>query len=161
MTSAKTIMRSLALPALALGLAACSGSGVPAVGPTPPVVTAPDGDGQTNATAVTSLQGGWQLVSLQEAGGPVVAAPAPESFTAEFRADGRLHVQADCNVCNTSYEAGPGSLEVGLMACTRAYCASAPLDTTYVSLLGDSTSWTVEDARLELRSASGVLRFER
>jgi hypothetical protein len=47
------------------------------------------------------------------------------------------------------------------MACTLAYCQTAPLDTTYVSLLLDSSSWTVEDGHLELRSASGVLRFER
>ena len=162
MATARTqVMRSLALPALALGLAACSGSGLPAVGPTPPVAAAPDGDGQTGATAVTSLQGTWQLVSLQEANGPVVAAPAPERFTAEFRADGRLHAQADCNVCNTSYEAEPGSLEIGLMACTRAYCSTAPLDTRYTTLLTEAKSWSMKAGSLELSSAAGVLRFRR
>ena len=162
MLTAKRFLRTLTLPVLALGLAACSGSGVPAVGPTPPTAEAPDGDGQTGAPAVTSLQGVWQLVSLQEAGGAVVPAPAPARFTAEFGADGRLGVRADCNRCQGAYEASPGTLAMNpLMACTLAYCQSAPLDTLYVSLLLDSTSWTVEDACLELRSARGALRFRR
>ena len=156
------VMRSLALPALALGLAACSGSGVPAVGPTPPTAEAPDGNGQTGATAVTSLQGVWQLVSLQEAGGAVVPAPAPARFTAEFGADGRLHAQADCNICNASYEAGPASLEVSrVMACTRAYCSSAPLDTQYTTLLTEAKTWSTEAGSLDLSSAAGVLHFRR
>jgi len=163
MATARTnVMRFLALPALALGLAACSGSGIPAVGPTPPVAAAPDGDGQTSATAVTSLQGFWQLVSLQEADASVTPIPDPERFTAEFRADGVLGARADCNRCSGGYEASPGALAVNpLMACTLAYCQSAPLDTTYVSLLIDSTSWKLEDAGLELRSERGVLLFER
>jgi heat shock protein HslJ len=156
------MMRTLALPALALGLTACSGSGVPAVGPTPPAVSIPDGDGHMGATAVTSIHGAWQLVSLQKAGGPVTPAPAPDRFTADFRADGRLHVQADCNVCNSSYEAGPGSLEVDpVMACTRAYCLSAPLDTQYTALLGQVSRWSTEGDSLELSSEAGVLRFRR
>jgi len=161
-TATSKVKRFLVLPALALGVAACNGSAVPAVGPTPPAATTPEGGGQTSATAVTSLQGTWQLVSLQEAGGPVVPAPAPERFTAEFRSDGRLHARADCNSCNASYEAASGNLQVGpAMACTRAYCSSAPLDTDYARLLGEATSWSIEAGSLELSSAAGALRFRR
>jgi hypothetical protein len=49
------------------------------------------------------------------------------------------------------------------MACTRAFCtATAPLDTTFASLVGSAQTWTSpDDQHLELASASGVLRFQR
>ena len=78
----------------------------------------------------------------------------------DFTADGRVSLRADCNRCSAAYEATTNSLAVGLMACTRAYCASAPLDTTFAALVGQATSWRVVDGGLELRSEAGVLRFQ-
>ena len=46
------------------------------------------------------------------------------------------------------------------MACTRAYCASAPLDSKFVALVGQATAWRSVDGGLELRSEAGVLRFQ-
>jgi hypothetical protein len=45
------------------------------------------------------------------------------------------------------------------MACTRAACSTAPLDTTYAGLVQGATSWSAAADRLELRSEAGVLRF--
>jgi heat shock protein HslJ len=106
--------------------------------------------------------GTWRLVSLQEAGEPVSDIGAA-TFTAEFGADGRLSLAADCNRCSAVYEAGDRSLRIGVLACTRAYCAaSAPLDTTYTNLVDSARTWSVgEDGRLELTSAAGTLRFTR
>jgi hypothetical protein len=47
------------------------------------------------------------------------------------------------------------------MACTLAYCVSAPFDTRYTTLLGASTSWQTNGETLELRSTAGVLSFRR
>jgi hypothetical protein len=47
------------------------------------------------------------------------------------------------------------------MACTRAYCASAPLDTQYVDLTGAAIGYAVSGDSLELRSAKGTLQFRR
>jgi heat shock protein HslJ len=163
MLKVNRLIRVLILPGLALGLMACDESAVPVAGPTPPTQTVtPDPGGETSATSVTALHGAWQLVSLQEGDAPMTSIPEPERFTADFGADGALAARADCNRCQGSYEASSGTLAVHpLMACTLAYCQSAPLDTTYVSLLLSSTSWAVENAFLQLRSEKGVLRFER
>lgn len=106
--------------------------------------------------------GTWRLVSLHEAGEPAADLGAA-TFTAEFGADARLSLTADCNRCSAVYEAGDRSLRVGVLACTRAYCAaSAPLDTTYTNLVDSARTWSIgADGRLELTSAAGTLRFAR
>jgi heat shock protein HslJ len=130
---------ALTLP-LALGLAACEG-------PTGP--------------SKSSLEGRWQLVSLQPAGQPAVPAPSDASFTAEFGSDARLSLVADCNRCGSAYDAGSGTLSVGTMACTLAYCATAPVDTQFSGLVQAAQNWSLENGELELRSAQGTLRLRR
>lgn len=130
---------ALALP-LAVGLAACEG------------FTGP---------SKSSLEGRWELVSLQPAGQPAVPAPAGASFNAEFGTDGRLSLAADCNRCGSTYEAGSGTLSVGLMACTLAYCPTAPVDTQFSGLVQASQNWRLDNGELELRSAEGTLRLRR
>jgi heat shock protein HslJ len=145
---------------LAVGLAGCNGSTVSVEGL--PMPTEPGSPPVQSVAAASGLHGLWALQSLQESAGPVVTAPGQERFTAEFRTDGRIHARADCNRCSAVYEAGDGTLALnGLMACTRAYCQSSPLDTTYAKLLGEVATWRVEEATLELRSDAGTLRFRR
>lgn len=135
----KMRIAALALP-LAVGLAACDGP------------TGPSG---------SSLEGSWQLVSLQSPGGPQVPAPSSASFTAEFGADGRLSLVADCNHCGSTYDAGSGTLSVGLMACTLAYCSTAPVDTQFSGLVQASQNWRLENDELQLVSADGTVRLRR
>ncbi|MFI5184176.1 MAG: META domain-containing protein [Vicinamibacteria bacterium] len=107
-----------------------------------------------------ALQGQWTLVSLQEAGGAVESAPA--GFAAEFGADGTLAVHADCNSCHATYSAAASNLKVTpTMACTLAYCASAPFDSKYTKLLTSATSWQTDNGALALKSDAGVLLFRR
>ncbi len=156
----KRLFRLLTLP-LAVGLAGCNGSWD---GPVGPSLSTPSNDGGlAQSPAVTpALQGLWKLLSLQQAGGPLVPSPSPGLFTAEFRTDGQLSARADCNMCGGAYEAGDGTLAVDpVMACTLAQCQSAPLDTTYTALLVAATVWSVDGATLELRSETGTLRFGR
>jgi heat shock protein HslJ len=116
--------------------------------------------GDMTSPSSEALQGHWTLVSLQQAGGSVEVAPS--GYIAEFQADGTLAARADCNSCHTTYVVEGASLKVGqAMACTRAYCLSAPFDTRYTTLLGAATSWQTNGGMLELRSGAGALTFRR
>ena len=108
-----------------------------------------------------ALVGTWQLVSLTETGHASSNVGEPERFTAEFGADGRVSLRADCNRCSGGYTATGDALTVGPMACTRAYCSSAPLDTTFTMLVSGATAWTAANDSLELRGEAGVLRFRK
>lgn len=103
----------------------------------------------------------WKLESLGYADGTTVTVEDPDTFTALFAGDGRLHVKADCNVCNGSFGSDDGSISVGPLACTRAYCSSAPLDTDYTSALQAATTIASVDAKLVLRSPDATLTFTR
>ena len=92
-----------------------------------------------SSTAVSnSIPGGtWRLVSIREKGNERVTVVDPQAFTAEFGSDGRVELRADCNRCSASYTAGSRNLQVGLMACTRAFCAAtSPDDTTFTAARG-------------------------
>jgi heat shock protein HslJ len=112
-------------------------------------------------TAPVELTGKWRLLSLQESGQPEVAIADPELFTAEFDTDARVALKADCNRCGSGFTAIEERLFVGPMACTRAACPSAPLDTTYADLVSGVQTWSVSADRLELSSKAGTLRFRR
>jgi len=103
--------------------------------------------------------GRWQLTSLIESGQAPLSVAEPERFTVELTAEGRASLRADCNRCSAPYEAKGNRLTVGLMACTRAYCPSAPLDSKFVSLVGQANAWRSIEGGLELRSEAGVLRL--
>jgi len=149
----------LVLP-LTLGLAACaSGPEAPAQpSPGTGVGSAPSSPPGSLSTA--ALRGEWQLVSLRQSGEDVVP-PAGHRFSAEFRSDDSVHLVADCNRCFASYKAGEGSIEVGVMACTRAYCETAPIDTDFAGLVQGSRRWSVVGQELRLESDQGSLSLRR
>jgi heat shock protein HslJ len=148
---------ALAATTWMLGLAACGVTDGTSLPETPSL------GGSSTALSASIPAGTWRLMSLRETGHDEARIADPGSFTAEFGADGRVALKADCNRCGGGYTAGSGSLKVGPMACTRAYCtATAPLDTTFTALVGSAQTWTSsDDQHLELSSSAGVLRFQR
>jgi heat shock protein HslJ len=111
------------------------------------------------ATSPTDVVGmTWHLESLQRAGGLMVA-PPPGSFFLRFGEEGRLDVRADCNGCGGTYSLNGDRLAVGPLACTRAFCPSAPFDTQFVQLAEAATTVERHEEALVLRSAAGMLRF--
>jgi heat shock protein HslJ len=140
MSVIKMQKRIVLLGVLSVSLAACEG------------LTGP---------STSSLQGTWQLVSLQPSAQPQAPAPSGAVFSVEFGSDGRVSVAADCNRCGSTYQADRDTLHVGLMACTLAYCATAPVDTQFSGLVSAAESWSVAGGELELRSAQGTLRLRR
>jgi heat shock protein HslJ len=130
--------RLLAVLGVSLVFTACGASGPDSVAG-PSVTTAASGGTSQDGTA---LAGTWKAVALVPAGAAAVAIGEPERFTVEFR-DGRLSLLADCNRCSGGYTAGAGTLSTTPFACTRAYCASAPVDTQFTALVSSATAWTV------------------
>ena len=102
----------------------------------------------------------WSLEFLQRADSAVMGPPRTGAFTVRFRDDGRLEVHADCNGCGGDYQLFGAALTVGPLACTRAFCPSAPLDTEFVSLIEAATRVEVTRDTLVLRSAAGLVRFK-
>ena len=147
----------LTLSALVLATIACGHPAVSSI----PAPSSPDGS--ASASAVGFPPGMWRLVALRANGQAELAIAQPELFTAEFGGDGGVRLRVDCNRCAGGYTAGRTSLSVGPMACTRAFCAAtAPLDSTYASLVSRAQSWSAPDDRhLELSSAAGSVRFSR
>lgn len=91
----------------------------------------------------------------------IVEIAEPARFTARFGEDGRLTLRADCNSCGGTFRLEGKAVAAGPLACTRAFCALAPLDTQFVGILDGRSSVDVEDGRLILRSDRGSLVFVR
>jgi heat shock protein HslJ len=135
-------MRRLILVVAACALTSCNG-----------------GNTEPSAAALTIL-GNWDLRSIQVASDVITVSGDPGRYTAEFGADGRLSVRSDCNRCASGYSTSGMALEVGAMACTRAYCGDESHDDDYVSALAGATAFDRAGSTLVVRHGGGALRFE-
>lgn len=103
----------------------------------------------------------WRLFELTSAG-QTTALPASDRYTLRLDDDGRLRVQADCNACGGSYALQARTLSVpDTMACTRAFCGTASLDTVFLAALGGTHQISVTGDELTLRQGQATLRFRR
>lgn len=137
--------------AAAVSLAACQGA---VAGPSR-VPASAGGSVAIEANAV------WTLRSLVHADGSVVAIEDPSAFTLTLTDDGKLQARADCNRATGGYTISGNRLSVGPIASTKAYCASAPLDDQYLTLLSGENVVALSGASLQLSSPRGALRFGR
>jgi heat shock protein HslJ len=154
----KTVGRLLMSAGVMLGAAACGTSGGNLTSSTQPPAEVGRSSGSQGRLG---LFGDWQLATLTESGQSSVTVAEPQRFTASFGTDGLVALRADCNRCSGSYSADGAKLTVGPMACTSAYCSTAPLDTTFASLVQESTTWMTANGGLELSSDAGVLKLRR
>jgi para-nitrobenzyl esterase len=106
----------------------------------------------------------WQLVKFQ-GGDRAVAAPDDKSkYTVAFLADGTLNMRIDCNRGRGGWKsAGPGQLEFGPMAITRAECPPGSLHDHIVKRWPYVRSYVIKDGRLflSLMADGGIYEFER
>ena len=116
-------------------------------------------DTATIPSAVSDVQGQWELQAFELNDGSTVPIPNPEKFTAQFGADDSLNLTVDCNACNGSYEASGNSLSIGLLACTLAYCGNDSLDSTYMRALGSISTYARQGQELRMEYADGTMRF--
>jgi heat shock protein HslJ len=113
----------------------------------------------TSSDELSGLQGGWQLLAFELDSGPTVPVPNPQDYTATFTSDGRLNAQADCNVCNGSYETAGNALTIGPLGCTRAFCQPPSFFNEYTAALSSSQAFLREGDELFIRYAGGTMRF--
>lgn len=117
-------------------------------------------DSLTAPTSPSQLDGTWRL-SQMTSGGVVHnedlnAGRFNVTFSAEI-----LNAKADCNVCTGLSTLSGDTLAVPPLACTRASCASTPLDTQFSGMLVGVHTVRINERLLQLNSPSGELRFEK
>jgi para-nitrobenzyl esterase len=105
----------------------------------------------------------WQLVRFQGGDGKVLAPGERSKYTLAFNADGRVAARLDCNRGTGSWKsAGPGQLELGPMAVTRAMCAPGSIDHEISKRLFYVRSYVMKDGRLflSMMADGGVFELE-
>lgn len=117
-------------------------------------------DTLTSPTSASQLNGTWRLSQMTQGGTVHNETLTAGRFSVTFAAD-RIDAKADCNTCTGPAPLSGSTLTVSALACTRAACASAPLDTRFTSVLNGAVTVRINDRLLQLNSAQGELRFER
>lgn len=147
----KTVM-ALLLPLLLL--TGCEST--PTTAPAPP---APAASG-----APASLEGSsWRLVQIAYGDGTLRAALDRSRYTIGFGTGGVLNVRFDCNRGRGGWKSsGPGNLEFGDLALTRAMCPMGSLYDDLVRQWPNVRSYLIKDGRLflSLMADGGTLEFE-
>jgi heat shock protein HslJ len=134
-----------------LSAAACGGN-VAAPSPT---------TGASSAATAAVVSGSWKLQSLTRPDATTVTVERPDLFTLELT-DGRIALRVDCNRATGPYTTNGGTLTVGAIAMTKAYCAAtAALGDDYVRQLDGENVVSVTATSLVLSSTRGTLRFGR
>ena len=105
----------------------------------------------------------WRLVKFQGGDGTVLVPDDGSKYTVAFGADGRVAVRFDCNRGRGSWtSAGPGQVEFGPLALTRAMCVVGSLHDDLVRQWPYVRSYLVKDGRLylSLMADGGTIEFE-
>ena len=118
-------------------------------------------DTLTSPTSPAQIDGTWRLIQMTSSAGVHDEELTAGRFNVAF-ANAALQAKADCNTCAGAATLAGATLTVGPLACTRAACASAPLDTRFASLLDGPLTVRVNARLLQLNNATGgELRFEK
>ena len=102
----------------------------------------------------------WQWVQFSDPSGPITI-DDPSQYTAEFMADGKVHVKADCNMGNGTYTTEGNSISIEIMAVTRAMCPPGSLSDQFLQNLNAASLYRLEGDNLmiDLQADSGTMEF--
>ena len=118
----------------------------------------------TSSTAPEKLEGtSWRLVQIQMGDGATRAAIDRSRYTIGFGENGVLNVRFDCNRGRGSWKtSGPGNVEFGPLALTRALCPTGSLHDQLVRQWPYVRSYVIKDGRLylSLMADGGIIEFE-
>ena len=101
---------------------------------------------------------------FQGGDGKVLAPDERSKYTLAFNADGRVAARLDCNRGTGSWKsAGPGQLELGPMAVTRAMCAPGSIDHEISKRLFYVRSYVMKNGRLflSMMADGGVFELDQ
>jgi len=91
----------------------------------------------------------WRLVKFQGGDGKVEFPVDRSQYTFAFNRDGSFTARIDCNRGRGSWKsAGPGQLELGPMAMTRALCAPGSMHDNMVKQMPQIRSYVIKDGHL-------------
>ncbi len=139
-------MKRAAIAVMLLLLSACAiDKGPPGVGP-------------------STWQPAWQLVRIQDGSGAVFVPDVKAKYTMEFDALGGVTMRIDCNRASGKWASpGPGRLEFGQLALTRAACPRGSLHDRIVKQLPHVRTYMVKNNRLflSLMADGGIYEYER
>jgi heat shock protein HslJ len=126
----------------------------PAQAQAPTQTTAADTPGKrTVRSELTGTR--WQLVEIQSTQGNT-GPDVRSKYTIAFNADGRVALRLDCNRGSGTYEAEPsgngggGSLAIGPLAVTKAYCPPPSLSEQIARDMAHVRSYTIANGRLTM-----------
>jgi para-nitrobenzyl esterase len=105
----------------------------------------------------------WQLVKFQGGDGAVLTPDDPSKYTLAFAPDGVMSARIDCNRARGGWKSsGPGRLEFGPMAATRAQCPPGSLHDQIMKQLPYVRSYMVRGGHLflSLMADGGTYEFE-
>jgi para-nitrobenzyl esterase len=126
--------------------------------------TAPGPQPLPETAAPRALQGSsWRLVQLNFSDGTQRAAIERSRYTIGFGAEGVLNVRFDCNRGRGSWtSAGPGQLQFGELALTRALCPTGSLYDDLVRQWPYVRAYLFKGGRLflTLMADGGSIEFE-
>jgi para-nitrobenzyl esterase len=105
----------------------------------------------------------WQLVKFQGGDDRVLVPDDPAKYTIAFGADGSVSARIDCNRGRGAWKSeGPGKLEFGPMAVTRAMCPPGSLHDHIIKQWHTIRSYVIRDGRLylSLMADGGIYEYE-
>ncbi len=114
--------------------------------------------------AATELTGtAWRLVKIMSMDDRVYAPDDRSKYTLELLSKGRAAIEADCNRGTGTWTSeGPGQLQFGPIATTRALCPPESLSERYLAQFEWVRSYVMEDGRLFLATMAdgSIIEFE-
>jgi metallo-beta-lactamase class B len=105
----------------------------------------------------------WRLVRFQGGDDTTLTPDDPANYTVEFLVDGTLNARLDCNRGHGGWKSsGPGRLELGPMALTRAICPPGSMHDQLVKHWGFIRSYVLKGGHLflSLQADGGIYEFE-
>jgi para-nitrobenzyl esterase len=119
---------------------------------------------QTPPQSAPGLGGtAWQLVRFQGSDNKTLTPDNKAMYTIAFGSDGSLSARIDCNRGRGTWKStGPGQVELGLLALTRAMCPPESLHDQVVKHWTFIRSYVVKGGHLylSLMADGGVYEFE-
>jgi para-nitrobenzyl esterase len=105
----------------------------------------------------------WRLVGFRGGDDKTLTPEEGAKYTIAFNSDGSLTTRIDCNRGRGTWKStGPGQVEFGPLALTRAMCPPESLHDRIVKHLGLVRSYVIKDGHLflSLRADGGIYEFE-
>lgn len=106
----------------------------------------------------------WEAIAVNDGAEAVVGLVTGTTITAEFGEDGNLAGNGGCNDYSATYVVSGDTISISPPASTRKLCPDPPgvseQESAYFAALSNSTTWTIDGDRLQLRDQTGALQVD-